>query len=74
MANEKPYITKKGLQIVKLTTHRFGVHNPGEVAGFMPDIAEKLIEKGFATNYTPANARPVALDPQTSNVSKKSDR
>ncbi len=30
-----------------------GVYNPGDIAGFEPDVARKLVAKGYAELYTP---------------------
>lgn len=52
--DKKPYIAPNGLHVVKLTTHRFGIHNPGEVAGFEEKTAAALVEKGWAVPFTPS--------------------
>lgn len=53
MADKKPFYAPNGRRIVKLTTHRFEQHNPGEVAGFEDDVAKALLEKGWAVDYQP---------------------
>lgn len=62
--DKKPYIAPNGLAIVKLTTHRYGVHNPGEVAGFDPETAEQLVKQGFASYVDAPTAAPVASKDQ----------
>lgn len=37
---------------VRLLKHYNGC-NPGEVAGFVPDVAESLVKQGFAEPYDP---------------------
>lgn len=37
---------------VRLLKH-YGVFNPGEIAGFVPEIAANLIEQGYAEAYDP---------------------
>lgn len=37
---------------VRLLKHH-GVFNPGEIAGFVPEIAANLIEQGYAEAYDP---------------------
>jgi hypothetical protein len=56
VADNKPFYAPNGKRVVKLTTHRFEQHNPGEVAGFEDDVAKALIEKGFAVDYQPTEA------------------
>jgi hypothetical protein len=53
VASTEKYYAPNGLRIVKLTTHRFEQHHPGEVAGFSDEVADALVGKGFAENHTP---------------------
>ncbi len=56
MADKLPYYSPNGLRVVKLTTHRVGIHNPGELCGFEEKTAQALVDKGWAQDFTPEAA------------------
>ena len=40
------------------------VYNPGQVAGFEPELADQLIEAGVAAAYVGADAEAAVTEPQ----------